>query len=220
MKVIIIGAGKVGSYIAKSLVESKCDVCVVDNRARVIEKIKSEVENIEIVYGNGSDSTILEDAGIHNCDVLIAVAGKDEVNLMVSTIAKYEYGVNRVIARINNPRNEWLFDGKMGVDTAINQADMLARVAVDELDLDSISTILKVNRGNNSIIQIHVAPGSKGAGMAVKDLALPNDTVLISVLRDSETIIVNGNTVIEANDVIIALTNTIGQYELNAIFTK
>jgi trk system potassium uptake protein TrkA len=120
MKVIIIGGGKVGSYIAELLMNSKCSIKVIEHRKNVLEKLKTEIPAEMIIYGSGTDPDVLESAGIADADVVAAVTGADEANLVASTIAKFEFNVPRVISRINNPRNAWLFNAGMGVDVALN----------------------------------------------------------------------------------------------------
>lgn len=142
MKAIIIGGGQVGSNVAKSLLESGCSVMLVEKRESVLKKLEKELPSDAIVIGNGSDPSVLERAGISGADVVVAVAGKDEVNLVVSTIAKYEFGVPRVIARVVNPRNEWLFDEGMGVDVKFNQANILAHVVTHEIDVKHAQALL------------------------------------------------------------------------------
>lgn len=132
-KVIIIGGGQVGSYLAHLLIEKGCQVLIVDNRPAVLEKLRSEFPESMIICGDGSDTQILEQAHVDDADVLAVVTGNDEANLVVATIAKYEYGINKVIARVNNPKNDWLFTIEMGVDKKVNQADILGHIVFDEI---------------------------------------------------------------------------------------
>jgi len=135
MKAIIVGGGQVGSNVAKSLLESGFSVKLIEKRESLLKKLDKELPEDTVVIGNGSDPSVLESAGISDADVMVAVAGKDEVNLVVSTIAKYEFGVPRVIARVINPKNEWLFDEGMGVDIKFNQSNILAHVVTHEIDV-------------------------------------------------------------------------------------
>ncbi len=220
MKVIIIGGGQVGSYIAKLLMENKCEVKVVERREMVLNKLASEFPSEHIVMGNGTDASILEQAGINSADAVVAVTGQDEVNLVASTIAKYEYGISRVIARVNNPKNEWLFDMNMGVDVKVNQANLLARIVVDEIDLTNMFTLMKLNQGKHSIIQVKVAKNSASAGKTIKELSIPAQTILIAIFRNHEVIVPYGDTKILGDDSIMALTDDSGQVELNKLLFK
>jgi len=218
MKVIIIGGGQVGTYIANLLLNSNCLVTVIENRENVFEKLKTELPHDNLVYGSGTDPNILEACGIGDADVVAAVSGTDEVNLVVSTIAKFEFNVPRVIARVNNPKNIWLFNAGMGVDVALNQADLMAHLVVEEMDLKNMLTLMKLNRGNYSIIQVTVDAHSKAVGKAVKELVIPQNSVLISISRKNEVIIPRGDTVINSGDHILALADKETQVSINSLF--
>lgn len=219
MKIIIIGGGQVGTYIANLLIQSNNTVKVIENRENVYAKLKNELPEETIVFGSGTDPNILEACGIGSADVVAAVSGADEVNLVASTIAKFEFDVPRVIARINNPKNNWLFNHSMGVDVALNQADLMAHLVVEEMDLKNMYTLLKLNRGNYSIIQITTDTRSASVGKAVKDLVIPQNVVLISIQRNSGMIIPRGDTVIAGGDHIIALADKDTQAEINRLFS-
>jgi trk system potassium uptake protein TrkA len=218
MKVIIIGGGKVGSYIAELLMNSKCSIKVIEHRKNVLEKLKTEIPAEMIIYGSGTDPDVLESAGITDADVVAAVTGADEVNLVASTIAKFEFDVPRVISRINNPRNAWLFNAGMGVDVALNHADLMAHLVVEEIDFKNMMTLLKINRGDYSIVQVTVDGSSEAVNKAVKDLTVPVRAVLISVFRGNEVIIPRGETIIKAGDKILALADKDAQAAINALF--
>ncbi|WP_159641677.1 potassium channel family protein [Erysipelothrix anatis] len=220
MKAIIIGGGQVGSYVAKLLIQNNYEVSIIENREKPLEKIKHDFTEEMLVRGTGSDPDTLERAGINQADVVVAVTGEDQVNLVVATIAKYEYGTKRVIARVNNPRNTWLFNQSMGVDVAVNQADLVSRIVMDEIDMKSLSTLLKINKGKNSIVQMGIQAGSRAANKMIKDLQLPEETVLITLIREDDAIVINGSVELKADDTVIALTNEKGQYALNDLFSK
>ena len=133
MNIIIIGGGQIGEYLGLSLAAHKHNVKIIENRQHVIEALKRTALKDDIICGDGSSPRILTEAGIRQVDVLAAVTGKDEVNLIVSTLAKYEFGVPKVIARINNPKNKWLFTPAMGVDDSVNQAEVLSDIILSEM---------------------------------------------------------------------------------------
>jgi len=218
MKVIIIGGGQVGAYIANLLLANNCKVTVLENRAEVLAKLKNDLPESVIMAGSGTDPKHLEAAGIGEADVVVAVTGVDETNLVVSTLAKMEFGVPRVIARVNNPKNAWLFNTGMGVDVGVNQADLLAHLVVTEMDLTNMMTILKLNDSNYSIVQIGIDSSSPAISKAVKDLAIPQNALLITITRGKETIVPNGDTVIRVGDNIVALTNEENRKKLYDLF--
>lgn len=218
MKVIIIGGGQVGAYIANLLLANKCEVTVLENRADVLSKLKNDLPESVIMAGSGTDPKHLEAAGIGEADVVVAVTGVDETNLVASTLAKMEFGVPRVIARVNNPKNAWLFNSGMGVDVGVNQADLMAHLVVTEMDLTNMMTIMKLNDGNYSIVQIGIDAKSPAISKAVKDLAIPQNALLITISRGQETIVPNGDTVIRVGDSIVALTNEENRTRLYKLF--
>ena len=162
---------------------------------------------------------MLEQAGILHADVVVAVTGEDEVNLVVSMLAKMEFNVSRVVARVNNPSNSWMFNEGMGVDVGINQADTLAHYVEEGLNPKEVSTLLKLARGDNEIVQLEVRPDSHAVGLAIKELNLPDKSVLIAVERpDGEVLIPSGSTVIREGDEVIALIHSDGRAGIRRAF--
>lgn len=132
-KVIIVGGGQVGSYLARLLIDKNCAVNIIEKRPSVLAHLYRDFNENIIINGDGSDAEALEKASIFDADVVAVVTGSDEVNLVAATIAKYEYGIKKVIARVNNPKNDWLFTLEMGVDKKVSQADILGHIVFDEI---------------------------------------------------------------------------------------
>ncbi|SHI16609.1 potassium channel family protein [Clostridium intestinale] len=219
MKVVIIGGGQVGEHIASLLLNNDYSVKVIDNREHIVDKLKKELPSETVILGNGTDPNILEAAGINSADVVVSVTGADEVNLVASTIAKFEFGVSRVVARVNNPKNSWLYNIGMGVDVAVNQADLMAHIVIEEMDLKNMFTLMKLSLGGYSIVQIKVDEASKAVHKEVKALNIPSNSKLITIYRGEEVILPGGDTVINAGDSILALANSETQAEVNKIFS-
>lgn len=218
MKVIIVGGGQVGFYLASLLLENDHEIILIENREAVFKKLEKTFPKEMLIFGSGTDSNLLEQAGIMETDVVATVTGADEVNLVVSTLAKMEFGVPRVVARVNSPKNAWLFNSGMGVDVGVNQADLMAHFVVEEMDLKDMFTILKLNRGDYSIIQTKVHENAKAINQMVKDLAIPEETVLIAITREEKLIIPKGDTPILIDDEILALTNEEHRGRLEELF--
>lgn len=218
MKVIIIGGGQVGAYIANLLLKNDCDVKVIENNETNFAKLKKYVPEANIVLGNGTDPNVLEACGIAEADVVAAVTGADETNLVASTISKFEFSVPRVIARVNNPNNAWLFNFEMGVDVGLNQADLMAHLVVEEMPLKNLLTLMEINGGNYSIVQVEVSKDSDTVNKHIKDLDIPENAVLIAVHRGKEVIIPRGNTSIKAGDNILAFSNVETKAYINKLF--
>lgn len=218
MKVIIVGGGQVGSYLASLLIPNGHDITVIEHREKYYNKLLEEFPAEVLIYGNGSDPVVLEQAGIKKADVVAAVSGADEINLVVSTLAKMEFGVPRVVARVNNPRNAWLYNSGMGVDVGVNQADLMAHFVVEEMDLEDMFTLMKLSRGDYSIVQMKVGHTAKAANKLVRNLSIPKKTVLIAITRDENLIIPKGDCEILVGDEILALTDEASRLELKEIF--
>jgi trk system potassium uptake protein TrkA len=204
LKIIIIGGGQVGSYTAKLLLEGNNEITIVEKREKNFELLKKQFLPDQLLLGDGTSLTLLEKAGIDTADAVAVVTGDDDVNLVISTMVKFEYGINRVIARVNNPKNEWLYTAEMGVDVKINQADLLAHLVVNEIAMEHIVTLMELNRGDHAIIQITVRAGAKTDGMALKEIDLPQDVVIIAIKRGEENIVARGDVVLQGHDLVIA----------------
>ncbi len=207
MYVIIVGGGNTGSYLAKLLLEGGHTIKVIEERPTVLEKIKTEIPVEDIIAGDGSSPQILEQAGIHEANVLAAVTGNDETNLVITSLARFEFNVPRVIARLNNPKNAWLFTPEMGVDVFLNQADILARLVAEEMSLGDMMTLLKLRKGEYSLIEEKVHPLSPAAGNNLRDLPIPNECVIVAILRKGRLIIPHGDTVLQPADEVLALVH-------------
>lgn len=219
MKVIIIGGGQVGSYLASLLLSREHEVRVIEHREKVFKKLENELPHEVLIFGNGSDPDVMEKAGIASADVVAAVTGADEINLVVSTLAKMEFDVPKVVARVNNPKNAWLYNSSMGVDVGVNQADLIAHFVVEGMDMEDMFTILKLNRGDYSIVRLKVQQNAKGANQLLKDLSIPKGTILISIIRDESLLIPKGGTQILVGDDILALTAEDNRRVLSEIFS-
>lgn len=218
MNIIIVGGGQVGSYVANLLLNDNHKVKIIDHRMPIINKLKKELPEDSIIFGNGTDPDVLEKAGILRTDVFLAVTGADETNLVASTLAKYEFGVPQTVGRVNNPKNAWLFTYTNGVDISVNQADILGHMVIEEMNMKNMFTLMKLFMGNYSIIQIHVAQGSKAVGNTVASLGIPDGAKLILIKHNEEVSLPGGDTIIRANDIVIALAGAEEQKVLHQLF--
>src|SRR5512140_709711 len=175
MFVIVVGGGNTGSQLAKFLLDAGHTVRVIDERPAVLEKLSTEIPQEFIINGDGSSPAVLEKVDIHQAQVLVAVTGSDETNLVVTSLGKFEFNVPRVIARINNSKNAWLFTPDMGVDVSLNQAEILAKLTAEEMSIGDMMTMLKIRRGKFSLVEEKIAPNALAIGKAIRDLTLPNN---------------------------------------------
>jgi len=208
MYVIIVGGGKVGAYLAGMLVRGGEQVKVVEAEREEISCLQRELPFDTVVHGNGTDPLVLETAGIRQAHVVAAVTGTDDTNLVIAGLARFEFGVRRVIARVNDPANSWIFTPKMGVDVALNQAELLAHLIAEEMSVGEMITLLKLRKGEYSLVEEKVHPSSLAAGKAIRDLHFPVESVVTAVIRKGKLLIPRGDLVFQANDEVLALVHS------------
>ena len=219
MKVIIIGGGQVGGYIAKLLIDKGNSAVVIENKEKALQALeKNGIKKENIMVGDGTDALLLEKSGVRRCDAVVCVTGNDETNLAAAKMAKFEYDVPKVIGRVNNPKNAWLFNAGMGVDAKINQADLIGHMIADEMNYQSIMTLMRMSKGKYSIVRVHVDYHSPNANKPIAEIKLPAHALLIAVYEDDELIIPHGETVIRAGQYILAFADEAAMEELNRIF--
>jgi len=217
MNVIIIGGGRTGSRLAQQLLSEGHQVKLVEHRNEVLERLSQELPPEVIVTGDGSSPAVLEAAGIERADVLVAATGEDENNLVIATLGRFEYDVPRTIARVNNPKNAWLFTPEMGVDVGLNQTDILAKLIVEEMSMGDMMTLLKLRRGEYSLVEEKLLPRSRMVGAILKDLPLPEGCTIAAVVRQGKVITPRGYMVFEEGDEILAVVDKRSRQALNDI---
>jgi trk system potassium uptake protein TrkA len=217
MYTIIVGGGQVGVHLATLLLAEKHQIKIIDNRKERIGVLEQSIPVEMLILGSGSDPTVLEAAGIHKANVVAAVTGSDETNLVVCSLARLEFNVPRVIARVNNPKNAWLYTPEMGVDVALNQADLLAHLIAEEMSLGDMMTLLKLRKGLYSLVEEKVDPNSVANGKAVRDLGIPPRCVLAAIIRKGELIVPRGDTVLQTADEVLAVVHSAEKPQLAAI---
>jgi trk system potassium uptake protein TrkA len=220
MFVIVVGGGNTGSQLAKFLIDAGHTIRIVDERPLVLEKLAKEIPADCIINGDGSSPAVLEKAGVHKAQVLAAVTGSDETNLVITSLARFEFNVKRVIARINNSKNAWLFTPEMGVDVSLNQAEILARMTAEEMSLGDMMTMLKIRRGKYSIVEEKIAPSALAVGMQLKDLSLPNNCVISGIIRHGDIVLPRGTTILEEGDEILALVDDPAREQLAKLLSR
>jgi trk system potassium uptake protein TrkA len=208
MLILIVGGGKVGFNLAYTLSqEDKQEVSVIDKNMTALEKFK-ELPDVKTVHGDGTDPRILDDVGITRAHAVVAVTGSDVDNLALSMIAKRQFGIKRVIARINNIKNQWLFTRERGVDFAIAGAHFIAKVIHEEVSLTDLVTLLKIGGGDISLVEEEVLPASRAVGKNISNLRVPEGIVLAAIIRAGKIVLPRGETIIEAGDKVLALAES------------
>ncbi len=219
MFVLIVGGAKVGAYLADLLLQQNVQVKIIEYRAEVLVKLHKELPTENIVQGDGTRVQVLVDAGITSADVVAAVTGDDEVNLVVASLARFQFNVPRVIARVNSPKNAWLFTPDMGVDVAINQAELMVRLIQEEMSMGDMMTLFKLRRGEVALVEEKIPPESPVVGKTLKELAFPPNCTLAAVMRGDEVIVPRGDTRLLADDEILAIVRSDHRQHLSSLIS-
>jgi len=217
MNVIVVGGGRVGAYLASLLLTAGHKVKVIEERPEENRHLRRDLPPGVLVQGNGTDPDVLEKSGIGHANVVAAVTGADDTNLVVTSLARFEFNVPRTIARVKDPRNAWMFTPEMGVDVALNQADLLARLVAEEMSLGDMMTLLKLRKGLFSLVEEKIHPTAAAAGRSLKDLKLPEKCVLAAILRKGELIVPHGEVVLQPADEVVALVHASQLSQLAAL---
>lgn len=204
MYLVIVGAGKVGYFLAKRMLLNKHSVSIVDKDKTVCEEIAKQLDAL-VIHGDGCDPRILEEAEVTRADVLAAVTGEDEDNLIICQLAKEKFDVHRTVARVNNPDNEHTFS-ELGIDVPIDSTKIIAKIIEEEVSFSDFVNLMSFKRGKLSIVRVDLPEDSPVINKKVQDIKLPADSVLVSIVRGEEVIVPKGNTVLESGDDIISLT--------------
>lgn len=221
MFVIIAGGGRTGTELALMLLEQNHEVRVVENRPSVLTRIHREVPTEVIYEGSPINVAALEEAGIRRAQVVAACTASDEDNLIICYLARQLYQVPRTIGRVNDPRKGWLFDPEIfNVDVSLNEPEIMARLIEEEMSLGDMMTLLKLRRGDYSLVEEKLIEGSGATGVPLRDLDLPGNCVIAAIIRHGEIVVPNGNSVLEPGDEVLAVTDRKGAEQLLELFNK
>jgi trk system potassium uptake protein TrkA len=216
MYIIIVGAGKVGWNLARELLEKGNEVTLIENNRERYLTVEQELEH-NVHYGDASELWVLERAGISRSDMVIAVTGDDEDNMLICQVAKEKYLVDRTIARVNNPRNRDHFE-LLGIKPLVSATDLILRLIEHEVPDYGLIHLLDLPEQRLEIIEMLLQDDSKATGQRVGDLEMPEGSLLISVLREGSGFVPNADTVLQAGDEILAVLDPTVEEDLTAYF--
>jgi len=206
MYIIVVGGGKVGYYLTKSLLEEGHEVLVIEKDPQQYAMLTDELE-ANALQGDGCEASVMADAGLGRADVVVAVTGDDEDNLVVCQIAKHKFNVPRAIARINNPKNENLFR-KLGIDVTVSSTELILSQIERFIPAQSLVHLLTLRNVGVSFVELEIPPNSPALGRPLRELGIPDDSIFPLVIRGGkEAIIPYGDTVLEPGDQVIAVTS-------------
>lgn len=215
MNIVVIGGGKVGYYLSKTLIEHGHRPTIVELSKSTCKFIANDLD-VPIICGDGTSIDILERSNVQNCDALISVTGKDENNLISCQLAKKLFKVPKTIAKVNNPKNAAIMR-QLGIDIAISSTDNIARLLEHEVDAASMRQIVSINHGEASICEITLPENYKLDGKRLSELRMPNMAVIISISRKGATIIPRGNTQLLSGDTVMFLSQNDAIHDVRLI---
>ena len=206
MRVIIAGGGVVGSFLA-SILHEKHEVTVIDQNKEKCALLSTEKGSIRAICEDACEPWVLEFAGVDDADLVVAVTGDDEDNLVISYLSKFEYDVPKVIGRVNNPKNRWLFTPSWGVDVEVSTSDVIAKIIEEETTLGEVVTVMKLQASDVSLVEITLPDDASALGKPLSDLAMPPETLIVTVVREDAMMIPKADTVLREGDKVLAVTN-------------
>jgi len=218
MYILIVGGGKVGEALAKNLSKRGHDIAVMEKEEDIARKLAEDLDEALVVSGDGCDPLKLEEAKIERAKVVVAVTGDDEDNLIVCQLAKDSYNVQRVIARVNNPKNEDTFKF-LGIDT-VSSTQIISKLIEEESTPGDIVTLLSLKKGKISIVEIKVDSDSPAANKQIRELSLPKESLIISIVKGEEVYFPRGDSVVQEGTSLIALTAVDAEKDLRSVFKK
>ena len=204
MKVVIAGAGSVGRYMAEQLLSSGHSVTLVDNTPAIYERFRSDGP-VAWYLGDACELVTLAAVDTSDADVVAAVTGDDEDNLVIALLAKQEFGVPRVVARVNNPNNEWMFNEMWGVDVAVSTPHLLTAVVEEAVNVGSFVRLLSLEGGNARLAEVTLTDKSPAIGSQISALGLPRESTIVALIRDRHVVVPRGDTVLRPNDEVLVL---------------
>lgn len=217
MYVIIVGAGKVGYYLAKTLIQEGHEILVIEKDRKTVENLQEELDEV-IMLGDGCEIRTMTEAGMGRANVVAAVTGDDEDNLVICQMAKRKFGVPRTIARVNDPKNEELFK-ELGIDQAVSSTRVIYNLIEQQIETTQLIPLAALKKGEIEIVEADITETSAVAGMRIGQLDMPPNTLIISVIRDGHAIIPHADTKLRPGDSVIAMIKAEREKELREIFT-
>ncbi|PYI67582.1 potassium transporter TrkA [Arthrobacter livingstonensis] len=218
MLVVIVGAGSVGCSIARELLSHGHELLLIDPKPEVIGK--SGLRGARWLVGDACEISTLREAKLENADVVVSATGDDKVNLVVSLLAKTEFGVGRTVGRVNNPKNDWMFDDSWGVDVAVNTPRLMTALVEEAVEIGDLVRLLTLQTGVASLVEFTVPAESHIIGLTVGAVSWPQDATLVAILRDEAPITPSGDDVMEAGDELFFISTIAAEDDLRALLSN
>jgi trk system potassium uptake protein TrkA len=216
MKIAIAGAGNAGRAIARELIANGHQVLLIDKNPKSLKM--DSVPNAEWLLADACEISTLDKAGLGQCQVLVAATGDDKANLVASLLAKTEYGVPRVVARVNHPKNEWLFDSSWGVDVAVSTPRIIAALVEEAVSVGDVVRLFSIKSGEANLVEITLPDNSICIGKSVSEITLPKDASLAAIIRDGHVIAPSPHDLFSAGDELIFVASAEAESQIKGCF--
>jgi trk system potassium uptake protein TrkA len=207
MRILIVGGGKAGSYLAETLISDHA-ITIIEKRPELVEELRKRIPRATLIHGDGCEPHILERASVREKDLVAAITGDDEDNLVISFLVKFQHKVPLVFARINHPKNEWLFNRSWGVDVAVSSTSIIASLIKEEIGLGEIVTLLKFQSRDISLEEVTLPGNADAAGKSLSELNLPHSMSIVAIISGGEVKIPRGSSTLAGGDRILFLSRT------------
>jgi trk system potassium uptake protein len=219
MRVVIAGGGSVGRFIAEQLHAAQHDVLIVDNDPKVVKHHVRSNDPVGVAWleADACEVGALDGAGVNEADVVAAVTGDDEDNLVISLLAKQEFGVPRVVARVNNPKNEWMFNDQWGVDVSVSTPHLITGLVEEAVSVGTFIRLLSFEGGKAKLAEVTLAEASPADGRSIVELGFPRDATVVAVLRAERLIVPRGDTVLRVGDEVLVLVTEESEEDVRAV---
>jgi trk system potassium uptake protein TrkA len=217
MKVAIAGAGSVGTAIAGDLHANGHEVIVFEQDPDLVERLRPTID-ITWIAADACEVSSLDAGGMATVDVVVAATGDDEDNLVISLLAKQEFAVPRVVARVNHPKNQWLFTETWGVDVSVSTPQLLTALVEEAVSVGSLVRLLRFEGGSAHLVEITLAEDSPAVGIPIADLGFPRDATVVAVVRTDRLVVPRGDTVLQAGDEVLVLVTADAETQVQALF--
>lgn len=217
MRVAIAGAGSVGTAIARDLHASGHDVLVIEQDPELVERRRLQLD-VTWVAADACEVASMDAAGLSSVDVVVAATGDDEDNLVISLLAKQEFAVPRVVARVNHSKNQWLFNESWGVDVSVSTPQLLTALVEEAVSVGSLVRLLQFQGGSAHLVEVTLADESPAASVAIADLGIPRDATVVAVVRQSRLVVPRGDTVLQIGDEVLVLVTADAEQAVQELF--
>jgi trk system potassium uptake protein len=219
MRVAIAGAGSVGTFIARDLLSAGHEILLIEQNPNVIGKLSPTLD-ASWLNADACEVSSLADAGLEKADVFVAATGDDEDNLVMAMLAKQEFAVPRVIARVNHPKNEWLFNESWGVDVSVSTPHLLSALVEEAVSVGSLVRLLQFDRGATRLVEVTLAENSPVSNQVLSDVTLPRGGSVVAVIRGDHVIVPRGDTVLTPGDEVIVLVSSESEDAIRSVFIR